>query len=126
MAILIYALLGTAAIAAGFAGLLVKFGVESVTVPTAVVAILVTAFLWWRGTTAGLVWAWATALFGLESLALPLATMIQIRQAGAEPTPEQMGQLIVAVLFGLIPAIFLLTLSYGLFTRLSREPPAES
>jgi len=48
----------------------------------------VAGFLIWQGRTVGLVWAWATLLLGLESLAWPIVTMVQIRAITAEPTDE--------------------------------------
>jgi hypothetical protein len=77
----------------------------------------VAGFLIWQGRTVGLVWAWATLLLGLESLAWPIITMIQVRSTTTEPTDEQMGTILSAVLTGLLSAIFWITISYGLFKR---------
>jgi hypothetical protein len=77
----------------------------------------VAGFLIWQGRTVGLVWAWATLLFGLESLAWPIVTMVQVRSTRTEPTDEQMGTILSAVVTGLLSAIFWITISYGLFKR---------
>ena len=74
-------------------------------------------FLIWQGRTIGLVWAWATLLLGVESLAWPIVTMVQIRSITIEPTDEQMGTILSAVLMGLVSAVFWITFSYGLFKR---------
>ena len=82
-------------------------------------------FLIWQGRTIGLVWAWATLLLGIESLAWPIVTMVQVRSITTEPTDEQMGTMLSAVLTGLLSAVFWITLSYGLFKR-SGQPMAAS
>lgn len=81
------------------------------------VAVGIAGLLIWRGHTIGLVWAWATLLIGLESLAWPVVTMIQIRSTSTEPTDEQMGTILSAVLTGLFSTVFWVTFSYGLFKR---------
>jgi hypothetical protein len=78
-------------------------------------------FLIWQGRTIGLVWAWATLLLGLESLAWPIVTMVQFRSITTEPTDEQLGTMLSAVLTGLISAVFWITFSYGFFKR-ARQP----
>ena len=83
----------------------------------------VAGLLVWQGRTIGLVWAWATLLLGLESLAWP---MVQIRSLTAEPTDEQMGEVLSAVLTGLFSAVFWITFSYGLFKRASQPVIAPS
>lgn len=80
----------------------------------------VAGFLIWQGRTVGLVWAWATLLLGLESLAWPIVTMVQVRSTTTEPTDEQMGTILSAVVTGLLSAIFWITISYGLFKRASQ------
>ncbi|MDP1945987.1 MAG: hypothetical protein Q8L77_00670 [Nitrospirota bacterium] len=80
----------------------------------------VAGFLFWRGRTIGLVWAWTTLLIGLESLAWPIVTMVQIRAVTTEPTDDQMGTILSAVLTGLFSAIFWITFSYGLFKRIGQ------
>lgn len=80
----------------------------------------VAGLLIWQGRTIGLVWAWATLLLGLESLAWPIVTMVQVRSTATEPTDEQMGMILSAVLTGLFSAVFWITFSYGLFKRASQ------
>lgn len=86
----------------------------------------VAGFLIWQGRTIGLVWAWATLLLGLESLAWPIMTMVQVRSITTEPTDEQMGAILSAVLTGLFSAVFWITFSYGLFKRASQPVIAPS
>ncbi|HSL04457.1 MAG TPA: hypothetical protein VK901_13095 [Nitrospiraceae bacterium] len=87
------------------------------------VAGVVAGFLIWQGRTIGLVWAWATLLVGLESLAWPIVTMVQVRSTATEPTDEQLGTMLSAGLIGLISAVFWITFSYGFFKR-ARQPIA--
>jgi hypothetical protein len=84
---------------------------------------VVAGFLVWQGRTIGLVWAWATLLLGLESLAWPIVTMVQVRSVTMEPTDEQLGTMLSAVLTGLVSAVFWITFSYGFFKR-ARQPIA--
>jgi hypothetical protein len=77
----------------------------------------VAGFLVWQGRTIGLVWAWATLLLGLESLAWPIVTMVQFRSIATEPTDEQLGTMLSAALMGLVSAVFWITFSYGFFKR---------
>ncbi len=93
---------------------------------TAAAAVGVAALLVWRGTTIGLVWAWATLLLGLESLAWPIATMVHIRALTAEPTSEQMGEIARSVLAGGFAAIFWLSFSYGIFRMVARRAGGEA
>ncbi len=86
----------------------------------------VAGFLIWQGRTIGLVWAWATLLLGLESLAWPIFTMVQVRSTTTEPTDEQMGTILSAVVTGLLSAVFWITISYGLFKRASQPIAASS
>ena len=86
----------------------------------------VAGFLIWQGRTIGLVWAWATMLLGMESLAWPIVTMVQVRSATTEPTDEQMGTILSAVLMGLFSAVFWITFSYGLFKRAGQPITASS
>lgn len=85
------------------------------------VMLCVAGFLLWRGRTIGLVWAWSTLLLGLECFAWPLITMVAIRSATVEPTDEQMGTMLSALLMGLFSAVFWLAFSYGLFKRAAGE-----
>ncbi len=84
---------------------------------TAVLVLAAAGCLLWRGRTSNEIWAWSTLLLGLESLAWPVVTMIQIRLVTTEPTNEQMGAMLTAILFGLFSSIFWITFSYGLFKR---------
>jgi hypothetical protein len=91
---------------------------DALTLVGAGLVLVVTAgFLIWRGTTIGLVWAWSTLLLGLESVIWPIVTMVQIRSATAEPSDEQMGTILSAVLIGLFSSVFWIAFSYGLFRR---------
>ena len=78
-------------------------------------------FLLWRGHTIGLVWAWSTLFLGLECLAWPIVTMVQIRSTTSQPSDEEMGTILSAVLMGLFSAVFWIAFSYGLFTRSGGE-----
>ncbi len=82
--------------------------------------------LLWQGRTIGLVWAWATLLLGLESLAWPIVTMVQVRSITMEPTDEQMGAILSAVLTGIFSAVFWITFAYGLFKRASQPSSSVS
>ncbi len=82
--------------------------------------------LLWQGRTISLVWAWATLLVGLESLAWPIMTMVQVRSITTEPTDDQMGAILSAVLTGIFSAVFWITFSCGLFKRASRPTPVPS
>ncbi len=86
-----------------------------------VVALCTAAFLIWQGSTIAAIWAWATMLLGVESLAWPIVTMVQVRMTVAEPTDEQMGRILTAVLFGLFSSIFWLTFAYGIFKWIWRK-----
>ncbi len=86
----------------------------------------VAGFLIWRGRTIGLVWAWATLLLGVESLAWPIVTMVQVRSITMEPTEEQMGTILSAALMGLVSAVFWITFSYGFFKRAGQPVVAPS
>ena len=86
----------------------------------------VAGFLIWKGRTIGLVWAWATLLLGVESLAWPIVTMVQVRSTTTEPTDEQMGTILSAALTGLVSAVFWITFSYGFFKRTSQPITASS
>lgn len=83
-------------------------------------ALVVIGFLVWQGSTIAAVWAWVTLLLGLESLAWPIVTMVQVRMALDEPTEQEMGTILTAVLFGLVSSIFWLTFSYGIYKRMVR------
>jgi hypothetical protein len=98
----------------------------------ALVLVAATAFLWWRGQTMTLLWAWSTLFLGIECFAWPIITMVQLRSAGGEPSDEEMGAILSAILMGVFSAVFWGTFSYGLFKRAkkgvepapaSRKPP---
>lgn len=84
------------------------------------------ACLLWQGRTISQIWAWATMLLGLESFSWPVLTMVQIRMAAAEPTEEQMGTMLSAVVAGLLSAVFWVSFSYGLFKRDRRSANDET
>ncbi len=84
---------------------------------TLLFAAVATTFLWWRGRSIGTVWAWTTLGLGIESMAWPIVTMIEIRMGGGQPTEEQMGTILNAVLFGLFSSVFWVTFAFGLFKR---------
>jgi hypothetical protein len=86
----------------------------------------VLGFLIWRGKTVALVWAWSTLLLGIESFAWPLLTMLQIRSATDQPSDEQMGTILSAILMGLFSSVFWIAFSYGLFKRRDGTEPASS
>jgi hypothetical protein len=83
----------------------------------ALVLVAATGFLWWRGRTLTLVWAWSTLLLGIECFAWPIVTMLEVRSAGGEPSDEQMGAILSAILMGVFSAVFWATFAYGLFKR---------
>ncbi len=93
------------------------------------IALAVAIFLLWVSSHVLTIWAWATALLGLESLAWPIVLMVQVKRAGIEPTEDQMQTLLSAMMFGLFASIFWLTFSYGLFRWAARAtapaPPPE-
>lgn len=83
----------------------------------ALVLVAATGFLWWRGRTVTLIWAWSTLLLGIECFIWPIATMLQVRSAGGEPSEEEMGAILSATLMGVFSAVFWTAFSYGLFKR---------
>ncbi|MBI5411508.1 MAG: hypothetical protein HZA21_05915 [Nitrospirae bacterium] len=88
---------------------------------TVLLALVVAVFLDRQGSMIARVWAWATLLLGLESLAWPIVTMVRIRMASAEPSDQEMGLILTAVLFGLVSSIFWLTFAYGIFKWIRRK-----
>ena len=78
-------------------------------------------FLLWRAATIGTVWAWSTLLLGVESLALPVVTMVGFRSSSGQPTDEEMGTILNVVLFGLFSSVFWITFAFGLFRREQRS-----
>lgn len=94
---------------------------------TAGIMVAAATFLLWQGRTVCLVWAWSTLLLGVESFSWPVITMARIRSATVQPTDEEMGSILSAVLMGLFSAVFWMVFSYGLFKRVrSEEKPTES
>jgi hypothetical protein len=87
----------------------------------AAVALAVAGFLAWRGTTLGRVWAWASLLIGLDSLAWPIVTMVQISRATQQPDDQQMGQILAAVVTGLFAAVFWISFAWGIFRWTKRR-----
>ena len=85
-----------------------------------------TALLLWIGTTARHTWAWACLFLGLESLSWPAVQMIRLKMGGvAEPSEDQMKELIGTSFLGVFFATFWLTFAYGVFRWIKRaEPPA--
>ena len=79
----------------------------------------VLTFLWSRGRTIGGIWAWSTLLLGVESLAWPVVTIVQVRLTTNQPSDEDMGLMLNAVLFGLFSSVFWISFAYGLFKRQS-------
>ena len=85
------------------------------------IALIVGVFLMWVSTQVLSIWAWTTLLMGIESLALPIVLMVQVKRSGIEPTDDQMQTLLTAALFGLFSSIFWMTFSYGLFRWATRD-----
>jgi hypothetical protein len=94
----------------------------------ALVFVAATAFLWWRAMSITMIWAWSTLFLGVECLAWPIATMLQIRSAGGDPSDEEMGAMLSAIVMGLFSAVFWMAFSYGLFKRakITAEPTLPS
>lgn len=88
-----------------------------------VFALFLGVLLSWGSASLAAVWAWTTALLGLESLAWPVVTMIQVKLVAREPTEQEMGAILTAMLFGLFSSIFWLTFSYGIFKKFVRATP---
>ena len=88
----------------------------------ALVALVLCVLLSLSSASLAAIWGWTTALLGVESLAWPVATMIQIKMAAREPTDQEMGAILTAMLFGLFSSIFWLTFSYGIFKKFVNAP----
>ncbi len=84
-------------------------------------ALSVAGFLAWQGPTIGRVWAWACLLLGLASAAWPVATMVQVRTMTAEPSDEQMGLILTAVVAGLVSSVFWTSFAFGIFRWIRRR-----
>lgn len=117
----LHALLGGLVVAGGVFVMWEQAGV----VWTLLIAAVATAVLLWRGRSIGAVWAWTTLGLGIESMTWPIVTMVRIRMEGVQPTEEQMGTILNAVLFGLFTSVFWVTFALGLFKRLREQnaPP---
>jgi len=100
-------------------GLWLMWGEAPVTI-LAAVALMLAVLLTWGSTSLAAVWAWTTALLGVESLALAVVTMIQGKLADREPTEQEMSDILIVMLFGLFSSIFWLTFSYGIFKKFVR------
>ena len=99
---------------------------KELTVPVvAGLGVALAAFLSWAGTSVAAVWAWTVLLLGVECLAWPFVTMIATRMVTANPTEQQMGEILTAVVWGLPSGIFWTTLSWGLFKRLAKPRSEE-
>ena len=86
-----------------------------------------TALLVWLGSSLGYVWAWAFLFLGLESLSWPLVEVIKLRMSGvAEPSEEQMKELVGTSFLGIFFATFWLTFAYGVFRWIKRTEPPEA
>lgn len=95
---------------------------EEIPLALAVVwGLLIAGFLIWQGSTIAAVWAWVTLFLGVESLTWPVVTMVRVRRTAAEPTDQELGMILTALLFGLFSSIFWLTFSYGLFKRMKQK-----
>ena len=110
---------------AALGSLVVTFGVwlvwgEAPVIALVVVALVLGVLLSWASASVAAVWAWATALLGVESLAFAVGTMIQGKLADREPTEEEMVSILTAMLFGLFSSIFWLTFSHGLYKKFVR------
>lgn len=92
----------------------------------AVVLLTVAAFLLWVGGSIARVWAWATLLVGVESVAWPIVTMIRVRLGTGDPSDQQMVEILNALLFGLFFAIFWISFSYGMFNWARRQETART
>lgn len=87
----------------------------------AAVALATAGFLAWQGSTIGRVWAWACLLLGFASAAWPIATMVQVRRVAAEPSDEQMGLILTAVVAGLVSSVFWTSFAFGIFRWIKRQ-----
>lgn len=81
----------------------------------------VAGFLAWQGTTLGRIWAWTSLLLGLDSLAWPVVTMIQISRVTEQPDDQQMGLILTAVVAGLFASVFWLSFGWGIFRWTKRQ-----
>lgn len=100
---------------------------DGLPIPVVVIAALAVAgFLAWQGSTIAHVWAWTCLLLGFASAAWPMATMVQVRMAAgeaavAEPSDEQMGLILTAVVAGLFSSVFWISFGGGIFRWIKRK-----
>ncbi|MSQ77885.1 MAG: hypothetical protein EXR97_05490 [Nitrospiraceae bacterium] len=92
----------------------------------AAIALAAAGFLIWQGTTIAHMWAWTCVLLGFASAAWPMATMVQVRMAAgeaaaAEPSDEQMGLILTAVVAGLFSSVFWVSFGIGIFRWIKRK-----
>lgn len=87
----------------------------------AAIALAAAGFLVWQGTTIAHVWAWTCLLLGFASAAWPIATMVQVRRITAEPSDEQMGLILTAVVAGLFSSVFWISFGSGIFRWIKRQ-----
>ena len=118
----IHAVLGAVAVTIGF---WLVWGELPVAFVTAI-ALAAAGFLIWQGTTIAHVWAWTCVLLGFASAAWPMATMVQVRMAAgeavaAEPSNEQMGLILTAVVAGLFSSVFWVSFGIGIFRWINRK-----
>lgn len=113
----LHAVLGAVAVTVGFWLAVGAVPLEML----AAVALGVAGFLAWQGTTLGRIWAWASLLIGLDSLAWPIVTMIQISRVTEQPDDQQMGMILAAVVTGLFASVFWLSFGWGLFRWTTRK-----
>ncbi|OGW69539.1 MAG: hypothetical protein A3A88_03335 [Nitrospirae bacterium RIFCSPLOWO2_01_FULL_62_17] len=124
----IHAVLGAIVVTIGFWLVWGELPVEVV----AGVALAAAGFMAWQGSTIGRVWAWTCLLLGLDSLAWPIMTMVQVRMATEQPTDQQMGLILTAVVAGLFSSVFWISFAFGIFRWIKRreteasEPAAPS
>jgi hypothetical protein len=90
------------------------------------ILVIAGCFLLWRGRTIRLIWAWSTLFLGMECLAWPILTMLRSRSATIQPSDEEMGTILSAVLVGLFSAVFWIAFSYGLFQGADSNRPPQS
>ncbi len=113
----LHAALGAIVVTIGF---WLVWGELPVALVTAV-ALGVAGFLIWQGSTLGRVWAWASLLLGLDSLAWPIVTMLQISRVTEQPNDQQMGEILSAVVAGLFSSVFWVSFAFGIFRWIKRQ-----
>ena len=113
----LHAVLGAIVVTVGF---WLVWGELPVALVTAI-ALAAAGFLAWQGTTIAHVWAWTCLLLGFASAAWPMATMVQVRRMTAEPSDEQMGLILTAVVAGLLASVFWTSFAFGIFRWIKRK-----